>query len=301
MISFIKKTVVGLTKTRKKIFDVFAGLSGKSYLSEIDIENIEEVLLSCDIGWELTDDIVEILSKADLKEKSVNQRFYDIVNKYLNDVPKSNKLKRIILLVGVNGTGKTTTIAKLGSYFSQLNKSISFVASDTYRAAAVEQLRIWAQRLNIDLIANEKSSDPASIAYDGVLSGVKKKIDHIIVDTSGRIHNSLNLMKELEKIFKVISKISKEVDVLMTIDANTGQNAIMQVREFNKFIPISGIVLTKMDGSARGGIAIPIMKELNLPVYFMGIGEKVDDLVPFDTNTYLESLFIDNSIILNDE
>ena len=293
MISFIKKTVVGLTKTRKKILDVFAGLSGKSYLSEIDIENIEEVLLSSDIGWELTDEVINILNKADLKEKSVNQRFYDIVTKYLNNVPESSELKRIILLVGVNGTGKTTTIAKLGSYFSQLNKSISFVASDTYRAAAVEQLRIWAQRLDIDLIANEKSADPASIAYDGVVSGMKKNIDHIIVDTSGRIHNSLNLMKELEKIYKVILKISKEVDVLMTIDANTGQNAIIQVREFIKFIPISGVVLTKMDGSARGGIAIPIMKELNLPVYFMGIGEKVEDLVPFDTNTYLESLFID--------
>ena len=293
MISFIKKTVVGLTKTRKKILDVFAGLSGKSYLSEIDIENIEEVLLSSDIGWELTDEVIDALNKADLKEKSVNQRFYDIVTKYLNNVPESSELKRIILLVGVNGTGKTTTIAKLGSYFSQLNKSIFFVASDTYRAAAVEQLRIWAQRLDIDLIANEKSADPASIAYDGVVSGMKKNIDHIIVDTSGRIHNSLNLMKELEKIYKVISKISKEVDVLMTIDANTGQNAIIQVREFIKFIPISGVVLTKMDGSARGGIAIPIMKELNLPVYFMGIGEKVEDLVPFDTNTYLESLFID--------
>ena len=207
----------------------------------------------------------------------------------------------MILLVGINGTGKTTSVAKLGGYYTSSGESVSLVAADTYRAAAVEQIRIWAERLSLHLMANEKSADPASVAYEGVSRGLSKKLDRIIVDTSGRVHNAPNLMKELEKIYRVVLKLTDEVDVLMTIDANTGQNGIEQAREFSKYTPLTGIILTKMDGTARGGIAIQIMKELNLPVYFMGVGEQAQDLVPFDLESYIKGLIITEKESINEE
>ena len=173
-------------------------------------------------------------------------------------------------------------------------------ASDTYRAAAVEQIRIWSERLNLHLTANDKSADPASVAYDGVSSGIAKNMDRIIVDTSGRLHTSVNLMKELEKLHRVVLKLTEDVDVLITIDANTGQNGLQQVQEFAKYIPITGVILTKMDGTARGGIAIQIMKELNLPVYFIGVGEQVDDLIPFDKVSYISGLISNEKEMVND-
>ena len=200
-----------------------------------------------------------------------------------------------------NGTGKTTTAAKLGGYYSEKSEKVSLVAADTYRAGAIEQIRIWSQRLNLHLIANEKSTDPASVAYDGVSSGIAKGYDRIIIDTSGRIHNSSNLMKELEKIYRVVTTLTENVDVLMTIDANTGQNGIQQAREFLRYIPLTGIILTKMDGTARGGIAIPIMKELDIPVCFMGVGEQVDDLIPFQVGDYIYGLLrTEKKEVIND-
>ena len=233
---------------------------------------------------------METLKEPDKKDIIREERFLNCIEEYLIDVDEPHDLKKVILLVGINGTGKTTTAAKLGHFYTNLGELVSMVAADTYRAAAVEQIRIWSDRLNLQLVANEKSDDPASVAYDGVSSGLSKKIDHIIIDTSGRIHNSLNLMKELEKIYKVILKLTNEIDVLITIDANTGQNAIRQVQEFSKYIPITGVILTKMDGTSRGGIAIQIMKDLNVPIFFMGVGEQIDDLVPFDLDIYLKSL-----------
>jgi fused signal recognition particle receptor len=202
--------------------------------------------------------------------------------------------------VGVNGSGKTTSAAKLGGFFSKKGEKVSLVAADTYREAAVEQIQIWSKKLHLHLVSNEKSMDPASIAYDGVSSGISKKQDRIIVDTSGRVHNSPNLMKELEKIYNVVHRLSSKVDVLMTIDANTGQNAMQQVREFSKIIPISGIILTKMDGTAKGGIALQIMKELNVHVYFIGVGEQEDDLVPFDKEEYIRALISKEKEAMND-
>ena len=292
MISLFKKTILGLSKTRSKLSNLFAGFVGKSILDEEDLEQLEEALLTADIGWELTETILEKLKESDKKEVSRPERFQKCVEEYLKDVEKSRDLKKIILLAGINGTGKTTSAAKLGGYYASSGESVSMVAADTYRAAAVEQTRIWAERLNLHLTANEKSADPASVAYDGVASGISRKLDRIIVDTSGRVHNSPNLMKELEKIYRVVLKLTDEVDVLMTIDANTGQNALQQAREFSNYIPLTGVILTKMDGTARGGIAIQIMKELNLPVYFMGVGEQVEDLIPFDLESYIKGLII---------
>ena len=290
MISLFNKTISGLVKTRSKISNLFARFAGKTILDESDLEELEEELLTADIGWELTETILKALKVPNQKEISRIKRFEKCVSDYLKDVDAPRNLKKVILLVGINGTGKTTSAAKLGAYYSQSGESVSLVAADTYRAAAIEQIRIWSERLKLQLISNEKSADPASVAYDGVFSGLTKGLDRIIVDTSGRVHNSSNLMKELEKIYRVVVKLTHEVDVLMAIDANTGQNALQQATEFSKYIPLTGVILTKMDGTARGGIAIQIMKELNLPIYFMGIGEKAEDLSPFDCESYIKGL-----------
>ena len=300
MISFLKKTISGLTKTRSKLSSLFAKISGKTILTGDDIQDLEEALLGADIGWELTDSIIEQLKAPDKADISREDRFQQCIQQYLSDVNEVGELQKVILLVGINGTGKTTSAAKLGGYFSSTGQSVSLVAADTYRAAAVEQIRIWAERLNLHLTANDKSTDPASVAYDGVSSGITKNLDRIIVDTSGRLHTSANLMKELEKIHRVVLKLTDAVDVLITIDANTGQNGLQQAQEFAKYIPLSGVILTKMDGTARGGIAIQIMKELNLPVYFLGVGELVDDLVPFDRESYIKGLISSKKEMVNE-
>ena len=167
------------------------------------------------------------------------------------------------------------------------------VAADTYRAAAIDQLKVWAERLEIKLLANESSSDPASVAYDGVNSGLSNNYDRIIIDTAGRMNTSVNLMNELSKIYKVVNKNTDDITVLMVLDANTGQNAANQVNDFNKAIPIDGIILTKMDGTTKGGMAIAILSELKIPICYIGIGEKLDDLIPFDIDYYLEGLISD--------
>ena len=300
MISFLKKTISGLTKTRSKLSNIFAKISGKTILTDDDIQDLEEALLGADIGWELTDSIIEQLKAPDKAEISREDRFQQCIQQYLSDVNEVSELQKVILLVGINGTGKTPSAAKLGGYFSSSGQSVSLVAADTYRAAAVEQIRIWAERLNLHLTANDKSADPASVAYDGVSKGVTKNFDRIIVDTSGRLHTSANLMKELEKIYRVVLKLTDAVDVLITIDANTGQNGLQQAQEFAKYIPLTGVILTKMDGTARGGIAIQIMKELNLPVYFLGVGEQVDDLVPFDRESYIKGLISSKKETVNE-
>ncbi len=300
MISFLKKTISGLTKTRSKLSNIFAKISGKTILTDDEIQDLEEALLGADIGWELTDSIIEQLKAPDKAEITREDRFQQCIQQYLSDVNEVGELQKVILLVGINGTGKTTSAAKLGGYFSSSGQSVSLVAADTYRAAAVEQIRIWAERLNLHLTANDKSADPASVAYDGVSSGITKNLDRIIVDTSGRLHTSANLMKELEKIYRVVLKLTDAVDVLITIDANTGQNGLQQAQEFAKYIPLTGVILTKMDGTARGGIAIQIMKELNLPVYFLGVGEQVDDLVPFDRESYIKGLISSKKEMVNE-
>jgi len=300
MISFLKKTISGLTKTRSKLSSLFAKYSGKTILTDDEIEVLEEALLAADIGWELTDSIIEQLKAPDKAEINREYRFQQCIQQYLGDVNEVGELQRVILLVGINGAGKTTSAAKLGGYYSNSGESVSLVGADTYRAAAAEQIRIWAERLNLHLTANDKSADPASVAYDGVASGITKNMDRIIVDTSGRLHTSANLMKELEKLHGVVLKLTDEIDVLITIDANTGQNGLQQAREFAKYIPITGVILTKMDGTARGGIAIQIMKELNLPVYFIGVGEQVDDLVPFNRVGYINGLISNEKEMVND-
>jgi len=290
MFSFFRKTFSGLSKTRKKLANVISGLTGKSYLDSDDLNLLEESLLQADLGWKMVELILEDLQTSGKKGLSWDQRFMQTMTSQLEGKAEEHPLKKVIVLIGINGTGKTTSSAKLAGHFSSDNEKVTLVAADTYRAAAVEQIREWANRLNVNLVANEGTADPAAVAYDGVHSGLAKNMDRIIVDTAGRLHTSPNLMQELEKINRVIKKITDDISVLITIDANTGQNGITQVKEFGKYIPIDGVILTKMDGTARGGIAVPIMTELNLPIYFMGVGEQVDDLIPFDRDSYLKGL-----------
>lgn len=297
MFSLFKKTIQGLTKTRNRIKQAFGTLTGKKYLSEDDIDMLEECLIQADLGWETTDTIIDELKKPSNDSDNWEERFNSILFNLLNDTPKNDSFKRVIMLVGINGTGKTTTSAKLSAWFKAKGENSLLVAADTYRAAAVEQLRQWSNKLGFQLVANEKSADPASVAYDGVSSGISKNFDKIIIDTAGRLHNSENLMQELVKINKVVNKLTNDVQILLTVDANTGQNALTQAKEFSKYIPIDGIVLTKMDGTAKGGIAIPIMLELGLPVFFIGVGEKAEDLIPFDQNSYIKGLISEKETI----
>jgi len=290
MKSIIDKTIQSLSKTKLKINNILMGLSGKINLDKKELDELEEVLLGADLGWELTDSIIDSLGIPCNRNLTLPEKLVEIIDSYLNCSTSSKKLKKIIIVVGVNGTGKTTTAAKLSNHYYSKGEKVSLVAADTFRAAGIDQLEYWAKKMNIDMIKTNISRDPASVAYDGVTKSLNNNYDRIIIDTSGRLHSSVNLMKELEKIYRVISKISEDIDVLMTIDANTGQNGLQQAREFNKFIPISGIILTKMDGTAKGGIALQILKELHLAINFMGVGEKASDLIPFDKKLFIDSL-----------
>lgn len=288
--NIFKKTFNSISETRNKIKQSFSNIFSFSNLTQEDVNEIEECLLSSDISWTLTEEIIDKIKINKEKFNSWQELLVNSIDKSINYNDSSKELKKIIIIVGINGSGKTTTAAKLAKYFVDNNKSVTLVAADTYRAAAVEQLKIWAERINIDFVSNSKTSDPASISYDGANSGLKKGKNHIIIDTAGRLHTSKNLMLELEKIFRVVGKLSNEISVCMTLDANIGQNGIKQVEEFGKYLPISNIILNKMDGTAKGGIALSIIKSLSIPISFLGIGEKYDDLIPFNFKKYIESL-----------
>ncbi len=290
MFSILNKTISGLKKTRNKINNTFSAISGKTFLEDADIDLLEEILLQADLGWEVVDNIVAQLSEKDDKSLNINDRVVNIIKNSIDLGILNYKIKNTVLIVGINGAGKTTSAAKLSAHFSKQSDKVMLVAADTYRAAAIDQIKIWAERLNIKLLANESSSDPASVAYDGINSGMANNYDRIIIDTAGRMNTSANLMNELSKIHKVVKKKTDEISVLMVLDANTGQNAINQVKDFDLAIPIDGIILTKMDGTTKGGMAIPVLSELKIPVCYMGVGEKLDDLIPFDINYYLEGL-----------
>ena len=293
MFSILDKTIQGLKKTRNKINNTFSSISGKTFLDENDIDTLEEILLQADLGWEIVDSIVEKLSDKDDKDLNISQRVISIIKNSIDLDILNYNIKKTVLIVGINGSGKTTSAAKISAHLANESDKIMLVAADTYRAAAINQLKIWSERLNIKLLANELSSDPASVAYDGISSGLANNYDRIIIDTAGRMNTSVNLMNELSKIYKVVNKKTDDISVLMVLDANTGQNAINQVKDFNSAIPIDGIVLTKMDGTTKGGMAIPILSELRIPVCYIGVGEKLDDLIPFDIDYYLEGLISD--------
>ena len=290
--NFIKKTFSGLNKTRKNIVNTFSKFHGKKYLNKQEIDELESILFQSDLSYDIVNNIInEFRDKTLSSDESWESKFIELLKKEItiNDIQSSDKDK-VILVIGVNGTGKTTTSAKLANYYKNNGEIVLLVGADTYRAAAVEQLKIWADRLNVKYISNPSTKDPASIVFDGINAGLKDKSDRIIIDTAGRLHNSVNLMHELGKIYKIAGKFDESMRVVLVLDSNVGQNGMNQALEFNKFIPIDSLILTKMDGTARGGIAVSLINKLKLPIDFIGVGEQLDDLVPFDLDIYLEGL-----------
>ena len=259
-----KKAINSLFKSKDKIRQTFSKILSFSKLSDEDKEQMENCLLSADVGWELTETIIANLQNSN-KEDSWEKLLIETIKNSIKGIDKkSDNFKKVVIIIGVNGSGKTTSAAKLAKYLKDNNKKVTLVAADTYRAAAIEQLSIWSNKMNIDFISNQNTSDPASIAYDGTQSGISNNHDHIIIDTAGRLHTSKNLMIELEKIYRVVKKLSDQITVSISLDGNTGQNGINQVKEFNEFLPIDNIILNKMDGTAKGGIVLAIINSLSI-------------------------------------
>lgn len=303
------KLKTGLDKTRGGFIEKIQSALGigRKISAEL-LEEIEDILITADIGVETTDKIIKKLKEKIKKEgfESADSVFYalkEIIleimqsgqNAVIEDfyhIPEEKK-PYVILVIGVNGVGKTTTIGKLAYNFKNAGKEVIIGAADTFRAAANEQLEIWADRAGVPLVQQKQGADPAAVVHDTLNSAISKKKDVVLIDTAGRLHNKFNLMQELEKISRVMKKLSAEAphDVFLVLDATTGQNAVQQAREFLKIAPITGIVLTKLDGTAKGGVVIPIANTLKIPVKFIGVGEKIDDLQPFDVISFVEALF----------
>ena len=303
----IKKYDTGLEKTRNEFVSKL-NLLGIKYtkVNEEYFEELENLLIMADIGVKTVMDFMDRLRRRVKSENITDTKYLGevIVDElfiiYVNNESITDKINinpdgpTVILMVGVNGVGKTTTIAKLAYKYKSEGKSVMMIAGDTFRAGAVEQLKIWADRTN-SLFYGKENIDPAGVIFDGLDKAKKESVDIVLIDTAGRLHNKVNLMKELEKINKVIgTKINGAPhETLLVIDATTGQNGIMQAQSFKEITNITGIVLTKLDGTAKGGIVLAIKEEVNLPVKFVGLGEKMEDLIPFDIENYIYGLFKD--------
>lgn len=299
----------GLKKSRMSFIDKFQHLLGAG--RKIDdklIDEIEEILITADIGVATTESIIEKLRKRVKKEgfeeaedlyKILKEEIHDILlkspsahNDSSYSINESDK-PHVIMVIGVNGAGKTTTIGKLAHNYKKAGKDVIIGAADTFRAAANEQLEVWANRAGVDIIQQNQGSDPGAVVYDTLKSAISNNKDVVIIDTAGRLHNKTNLMQELEKLSRVMKKLKVNApnEVFLVLDATTGQNAISQAKEFMKVAQITGIVLTKLDGTAKGGVVIPIANELKIPVRFIGVGEKIDDLQVFEPSVFVEALF----------
>ena len=287
----IKKLFKALQRSRSGFVDTIRSLAGRSPSAE-DIESLEEDLLQSDMGYDVVQDILNVI------KKSSGEDFIHHVRDLLLDRLPSNQNVNIIeppvamLIMGVNGSGKTTSTAKLASFYKQMGHSITLIAADTYRAAAVDQLRKWSERVDCKLICNEETSEPVSVIFDGLESARASKSDIAIIDTSGRLHTNKNLMMELEKMYRVIEKrfTDFQIQSLIALDATMGQNSISQAREFQADRKLDGVVLTKLDGTAKGGIIFPLYAKLNIPVKFVGLGEGLTDLEVFDKVQYVNGL-----------
>jgi len=294
----------GLKRTQSKLFhEVKRIVTSSPKLTGDSIEELEYVLISADLGMQMTRQIIDAAKKAYETQGKSGDDFFAIARNEIEksltsercDLAKSDGGLTIVSMVGVNGTGKTTTSAKLANLIQNNGQKAMLAACDTFRAAAIDQLKLWGERLNVDVVAGDYGSDPASVAHDAVTSAKAKGCNYLFVDTAGRLHTKNNLMKELEKLHRVIGKQEQGAphEVLLVVDATTGMNAMNQAREFNKIAPLTGLVVTKLDGTSKGGMVVAIQKELNLPVKFIGVGEKADDLQSFDPKQYAQALFPD--------
>lgn len=294
---FFNKIANGLKKTREKFFGNIKTLFSGRKLDDEVLEELEEIMILSDVGVEATKDILDKLKERYKKEKSEDPLLLlrNIMVEHLDDEPldfNPDKKPYVILVVGVNGTGKTTTIAKLGKMYKEKGKNVVLAAGDTFRAAAIEQLKEWGSRLDINVIAHSHGSDAAAVVYDALNHAVAKNKDIVIIDTAGRLHTKSNLMEELKKIKRVIQKVIPDAphETLLVLDGTTGQNGIIQAQVFKDAIDLSGIVVTKLDGTAKGGIAFAINQELKIPIKLIGVGEKADDLQIFDPEEYCDAL-----------
>lgn len=295
---FFSKLKEGLKKTKDNIGKkIFAAFSGRA-LDDDFYEELEEAMLTADMGVTATEQILDEFKdevyreKITDTEKAKNLLKRIMVDSISYDIPDYD-YPLVILLAGVNGVGKTTAIGKLANYFKSIGKSVVVAAADTFRAAASDQLEVWADRANVRIIKHKEGSDPASVVFDAISSAKARGDDVILVDTAGRLHNKKNLMDELKKIHKVIIRELPNADYrsYLVLDATTGQNALSQVEIFSEAIDIDGIILTKLDGTAKGGVVMAISAEQEIPVVFVGVGEKIDDLLPFDPEEFVDAIF----------
>ena len=305
-----KKEVLdkGLEKTRTSVFSrITKAIAGKSSVDDDVLDDLEEILVTSDVGVQTTLKIISRIQERVARDKylgtgELNGLLRDEIAALLTendttefvdfDFPKRDT-PYVIMVVGVNGVGKTTTIGKLGYHFSKAGKTVMLGAADTFRAAAIDQLGIWADRTGVQIVKQAMGSDPAAVAFDTVKSAVNKNIDVVIIDTAGRLHNKVGLMNELGKIKNVMQKVLPDApqEVLLVLDASTGQNAIEQARQFTAVTEVTSLALTKLDGTAKGGVAIGISDQFRIPVRFIGLGERMEDLQIFDKNEFVNSLF----------
>ena len=297
----------GLEKTREGFFSkITKAIAGKSQVDEDVLDQLEEALITADVGVDTTVQIIEKIEARVARDKYMStdelhqmlkEEIRNILVEDANDALKKfelpeNKKPFVMLVVGVNGVGKTTTIGKLATNFKHAGKSVLLGAADTFRAAAVDQLTIWSDRAGVPIVKKEMGSDPASVAFDTVNSAVAKGVDIVLIDTAGRLHNKAHLMDELSKIKRVIQKVIPDAphETLLVLDGTTGQNAIEQAKHFSAATDVSALAITKLDGTAKGGIVLAISNQFNIPVKFIGVGEKAEDLMVFDRKGFVESL-----------
>ena len=300
MAEIFNKWKQGLDRTRRATFGRIASIIGASDLNEDTWDELETILIQADVGMNTTQSIISSLKNIVREEgitrsSDLQEHIQAELLRRLDTAPSINLnpyKPAVILLVGVNGSGKTTTAAKLGKIYQNAGKKVLFGAADTFRAAATDQLQIWGDRLNIPVISGQPNSDPGAVAYDAIQSAVSHRMDIAIIDTAGRLHSRSNLMEELKKVYRVCGKSlpGSPHAVLLVLDATTGQNALIQARSFRDTVSINGIILSKLDSSARGGMAFAIQEELSIPIMYAGLGEKPEDLEPFDRNKFVENL-----------
>lgn len=302
---FFKRLVEGLAKTRDNIVSgIDAVFSGFSHIDEDFYEELEEILIMGDLGVKATENILDSLREK-VKEQHIKepqeckQLLIDSIKEQMaveETAYRFENEKSVVLVIGVNGVGKTTTVGKLAGKLKSQGKKVVIAGADTFRAAAGDQLKEWANRSGVDMVGGTEGADPGSVVYDATAAAKARNADVLLVDTAGRLHNKKNLMNELGKINRILEKEYPDAyrETLVVLDATTGQNALVQAKEFSEVAEITGIVLTKMDGTAKGGIAVAIQSELSVPVKYIGVGETIDDLQKFDSNEFVEALFRTN-------
>jgi fused signal recognition particle receptor len=293
-----------LAKTRQSFFGQITGLFGGTEIDEELWDDLEALLIQADVGVETTLELIEQVRQRVRQEgvtkpleaqTILKEKMQQLLRGFEPSEVDKSRILTVILVVGVNGSGKTTTIAKLAALYQQQDRQVILAAADTFRAAAIDQLKIWGDRVGCPVIAHQPKADPGAVVFDAIKSGLTRKANIVIIDTAGRLHTKINLMKELEKLKSIARKQVHAAphETLLVLDATTGQNALSQARHFKNSVDITGVVLTKLDSTAKGGMVFAIGKELNVPVRFIGTGEGIDDLMPFDSAAFIDGLFED--------